>query len=131
LNEIRIEGLNQLEAQFGRIEKGLNKAAKETLMKQAILVRDRIKEKAPLGPTGNLKRSSIAKMMPDKPNYPLLAIAGIDRKIAPHAHLVEFGHAGPHPAPAHPFFRPAIAETFPRALENIKTDLKEGIERQI
>lgn len=26
---------------------------------------------------------------------------------APHAHLVEFGHGGPHPAPAHPFLRPA------------------------
>ena len=26
---------------------------------------------------------------------------------APHAHLVEYGHAGPAPAPAHPFLRPA------------------------
>lgn len=27
---------------------------------------------------------------------------------APHAHLVEFGHGGPNPAPAHPFLRPAL-----------------------
>lgn len=26
------------------------------------------------------------------------------------AHLVEFGHGGPHPAPAHPFLRPAFDE---------------------
>ena len=25
---------------------------------------------------------------------------------APHAHLVEYGHGGKHPAPAHPFVRP-------------------------
>lgn len=131
MNEIRIEGLKELEAQFGKIEKGLNKSAKETLLAQARMVRDRIREKAPRGPTGNLKRSPIARMMADKPNYPMLAIAGIDRKIAPHAHLVEFGHAGPHSAPPHPFFRPAIMETLPKAYENIKEDLKEGIERSI
>lgn len=34
-------------------------------------------------------------------------IVGVDRKKAPHAHLVEFGHAGPHGAPAHPYMRPA------------------------
>ena len=26
---------------------------------------------------------------------------------AQHAHLIEFGHGGKHPAPAHPFLRPA------------------------
>jgi len=31
----------------------------------------------------------------------------IARARAPHAHLVEFGHGGPHAAPAHPFLRPA------------------------
>ena len=27
---------------------------------------------------------------------------------APHAHLVEYGHGGKSPAPAHPFLRPAL-----------------------
>lgn len=31
---------------------------------------------------------------------------------APHAHLVEYGHGGPHPAPAHPFLRPAKERVF-------------------
>lgn len=35
-------------------------------------------------------------------------IAGVDLKREPAAHLVEFGHGGPHPAPPHPFLRPAI-----------------------
>lgn len=36
-------------------------------------------------------------------------IVGVDLKQAPHAHLDEWGHGGPHPAPAHPFMRPAVA----------------------
>jgi HK97 gp10 family phage protein len=28
-----------------------------------------------------------------------------------HGHLIEFGHGGPHPAPAFPFMRPAYDET--------------------
>ena len=27
---------------------------------------------------------------------------------APHAHLIEYGHGGPNPAPPHPFLRPAL-----------------------
>jgi HK97 gp10 family phage protein len=36
------------------------------------------------------------------------AIVGVDHKRAPHATLVEFGHAGPKPAPPHPYMRPAV-----------------------
>lgn len=32
----------------------------------------------------------------------------IVRAKAPHAHLVEFGHGGKNPAPAHAFLRPAL-----------------------
>jgi hypothetical protein len=69
MSDIRIEGLGKLEAQFGTIERVVKKAGRETLMKQARFVRDRIKEKAPLGPTGNLKRSVVGKMLPDRPDY--------------------------------------------------------------
>jgi len=36
------------------------------------------------------------------------AIVGVNHKIAPHGSLVEFGHAGPHPAKPHPYMRPAV-----------------------
>ena len=36
---------------------------------------------------------------------------GISGADAPHAHLVEKGHGGPKPAPAHPFMEPALEET--------------------
>lgn len=40
-------------------------------------------------------------------------IAGVDLKRVPHAHLVEFGHGGPHPAPPHSFLRAAIDSVRP------------------
>lgn len=46
-------------------------------------------------------------------------ICGVDRKKAPHAHLVEFGHGGPHPAPPHPYLRPAMESTKGQVLQII------------
>ncbi len=126
-----IIGTKELMNKLEKINQGLKKAAQESVLKQAEMVRDRIESKAPVGPTGNLKRSAIAKLMPKKANYPPIAIAGIDRKIAPHAHLVEYGHGGPHPAPAHPFFRPAVSETLGKAKENLEGDLKKGVDSAI
>lgn len=51
-------------------------------------------------------------------------IIGIDRKKAPHAHLVEFGHGGPHPAPAHPFIRPAVSVARPLVIAVIENRLR-------
>lgn len=43
------------------------------------------------------------------------------------AHLVEFGHAGPHPAPPHPFMRPAMYETQDECMEIIRAALEQTI----
>lgn len=52
--------------------------------------------------TGNLKRSIKARKSKfEDGGYIVIA-------RAPHAHLVEYGHGGPRPAPAHPFLRPAL-----------------------
>lgn len=123
---IKMEGLEILDAKIkDLIESTDNEHTGKILFKQAEVIRDKIQEKAPQGPTGNLKRSPIAKLMPDKSNYPAIAIAGIDRKIAPHAHLVEFGTSR---APAHPFFRPAVDECSGKVMDGIKDGLKKNIE---
>jgi hypothetical protein len=58
--------------------------------------------------SGGLKKSWKAKKPKDKrPGNPSVFVA-VDRKLGPHGHLVEFGHGGPHPAPAHPFVRPTM-----------------------
>lgn len=46
---------------------------------------------------------------------------------APHAHLVEFGHAGPAPAPPHPFVRPAFDKNAGKAFEIMKRVLLEEL----
>jgi len=47
-----------------------------------------------------------------------------------YAHLVELGHGGPHPAPPHPFLRPAFDANKGRMLETLKAELAAGIARE-
>jgi HK97 gp10 family phage protein len=44
-----------------------------------------------------------------------------------YAHLVEYGHGGPHPAPAHPFMRPAIDTTRQQVVAIIKQTVAEAV----
>lgn len=94
-------------------------------------LRDQLKAASPIGPTGrmrkkglfvagmkvgeesieksgSLKRSWKSKKFKRKTQGSPAVFVAVDRKQAPHAHLVEFGHGGPHPAPAHPFVRPTV-----------------------
>jgi len=122
---VTIEGVEELEVNLKKMAASLEyKNMGPVYLEGAELVRDTIQQKAPLGPTGNLKRSPIAKLMPFKGTY-VTAIAGIDRKIAPHAHLLEFGTVKMSP---HPFLRPAWDETRPQVLEMIKRGAKDKVE---
>src|SRR5262249_3315811 len=46
------------------------------------------------------------------------------------AHLVEFGHGGPHPAPAHPFLRPAFDGTKKEAQDTVTDETWKEIEKE-
>jgi HK97 gp10 family phage protein len=161
LNEIRIEGIEELNRKFQVIVKATDKAAKESLLSSANFVADRIRDKAPQGPTGNLKKSVRAKMLSEKSGYPFVAIAGVDRKIGRHAWLVEYGGSnvrfpggspwyfgkkksaamalntpwGPRayvgPMTPHPYFRPAIMETMPQVYSRLQKDIKREIEESV
>ena len=50
-------------------------------------------------------------------------------KNAPHAHLVEFGHGGPKPAPPHPFMQPAYDTTKDQAYAIIRRRLSEELDK--
>lgn len=54
--------------------------------------------------TGELKRRNKKQMWKEKPGY----AEGEVYNDAPHAHLVELGHGGPHPAGPNPFLRPGF-----------------------
>lgn len=53
------------------------------------------------------------------------------RAYAPHAHLVEFGHGGPAPAPPHPFVRPAFDAKADEAYLRMRQKLGELIDKSI
>lgn len=47
---------------------------------------------------------------------------------AKYANPVEFGHGGPHPAPAHPFVRPAFDGAADESYEKIKEQLRKALD---
>lgn len=53
--------------------------------------------------------------------------SNIDHVPALIAHLVEFGHGGPKPAPAHPFIRPAWEDSREACIAAIRDTLEAGI----
>src|SRR3989304_1051326 len=92
--EIQIEGFEKV---GDNIEKVIQKLAPEqlesVLLQGANVIGQAAINLAPLGPTGNLKRSIVAKLLRrNSPGEPAPAITAVDYRIAPHAHLVEFGH---------------------------------------
>jgi HK97 gp10 family phage protein len=109
---VRWEGIPELQrnvdailAKVGhRQGQEVGREVKRVLMGAALVVRDEAKDLVPVK-TGLLK-SAIFAAYGDERKADVLV--GVNRKIAPHAHLVEFGAS--HSA-AHPFMRPAITAT--------------------
>ena len=128
---IYIKGIEQLERQTNSVLKAVTSQKTELLQRNADIVKNAIWMKAPLGKNGLIKKSPYAKALPETTTLPTVAFAGIRPKTAPHGHLVEFGHGGPHPAPAHPFVQPAWDATREYVLQNIKDGLKSTIEGSI
>lgn len=69
--------------------------------------------------SGGLK-AGIETRVNVKPDEPTEIEVGISYKRhvrARHAHLVEGGHGGPHPAPPYPFWEPAVQAHYKEALD--------------
>jgi len=125
----KIEGIMETASKLKQLSDSLKgKAMGDNLLKQAQMIADDARDRAPLGPTGNLKRSLHAKLLDDKLRFPKVAIAAVDRKIAPHAHLIEFGTCK---MSARPFFRPAVDANGRKVIDNIKDGAKKLIERAV
>jgi len=125
-----LEGLDELNNNIEKLLKSVSKEeAAPILGKSADFLRDDIISRAPLGSTGNLKRGIVSKTYSDYKEAAALVMINYGR--APHAHLVEFGHAGKNPAPPHPFFRPAWDDDKQKIEEDIKQELLEIIERAV
>lgn len=78
--------------------------------------------------TGHLKSSIETRVTThaDAPTEIEVGISYARHPEAHHAHLVEDGHGGPHPAPPHPFWEPAVqlhGQQAVDALEDLMEDL--------
>lgn len=132
---VKLEGAEELKKQFQALAKSVHPDKVEpVLMKGARKLVKAIRDKAPRGPTGNLKKSIRAKKLERIGFNPASAIAAVDRKRAPHASLVEYGHALVRNGkvighvPPHPFFRPAVDENHDRILAEVTGEIKKMVE---
>jgi hypothetical protein len=116
--KMHLEGEAELDRKLqGMAEMVGPKKTTYILADAARIVAKAIKALAPKGPTGNLRRSPYSKGLPVKSYLPAVALAAISGRVAPHAHLVEFGskprfdskHSNRFTGvmPASPFFIPA------------------------
>lgn len=123
--EIGVEGIDAINKQIEeRITRMTGMQAKKIWMRAALAivreVRDNIHKV-----TGKLSAGVFANYGKDnKPNV----LAGVSiggRGKAPHGWVVEHGHGGPHPAPAHPFFKPGVLSARPVAAAIIAEGMRD------
>jgi HK97 gp10 family phage protein len=97
---------------------------------------DAVMKYVPVGETGNLANSvkiTSKVVASGKSNY----IYGMVEAIAPHAHLVEYGHEmcdhdgkpTGKTVPPHPFMLPALVETAPEVVNIIAEECGKGLEK--
>lgn len=80
-----VKALKELATKYGASE------LEPSLLEIARELRDEIKPLTPVGPTGNLRKAIRAKRGRRRGNLYTSAIVLVDRKIAPHLHLVTGG----------------------------------------
>jgi HK97 gp10 family phage protein len=118
----KIEGLVDITDRLATvIDRTTGKQAKEVYLKAALNIRDGARTRAPKR-TGKLRESIFAARGDmNKPN----ALVGVNYKIAPHAHLVEYGTVNSRP---HPFLRPAVAASATEVRSIIEKGLRRIVE---
>lgn len=137
---IKTEGFGDLAQQLKEMaEKADGKAADKALKAGAKPIFEEMQKQASTDPkkrTGNLYKSiKVGRVRQtsrktDYRNAKRITIGSHKREMgayAPHAHLVEYGHAGPAPAPPHPFVRPAFDRKSGEAYAEMKRVLNEEI----
>lgn len=118
----RFEGMAEVLRNVSNvIDKTTGQKVKRVYMDAGLRLRDAAKANAPVK-SGRLRKSVFAAYGdPAKANV----LVGVNYKIAPHAHLVEYGTVN---APPHPFLRPAITQTKSEIRDIISSGLKKIID---
>jgi HK97 gp10 family phage protein len=121
---IRVEGSADFQRAIDEVRSSLEpKQIESILLGGARVMRDDMKRRVKKR-SGRLYKAIKAKVGKRRGKEWASAFAAVDRKIAPHAHLVENGTVN---APAHPYFRPSIISTRGPVLETVTTGLRDGV----
>ena len=122
-----IKGMEELGKALAEMTKSLNPDKVEPILsKGAKKMSSALRKNAPLGPTGNLRRSvKTKKLKPLTWNSPAASIAAIDMKIAPHAILVE------QKGRSKGYFRRTVDENSQRVITTVSKEIEKLIEGAI
>lgn len=137
---ITCSGLDELRAAVKQVMGAMSdKELQPIMLEGAKVIRTAVKRKVRRGPTGRLKRAVKAKRSKLRKHNPS-AFCAIDRKKAPHAHLVEDGHllvlggklgeggVVVGQVPPHPFFRTGVMESQAQAKAVVVKGMARGLE---
>lgn len=120
--EVRIEGIPELIRKLEEAAKVVGHEKVQDLTYEAMqMMTDRVQSNVNSinAVTGNLRRSPVTRKMRGS-----TAISAIDRKIAPHASLIEQGTSR---MAAQPYFRPA----WDNMRDTVKKHVEQGLKRLI
>lgn len=135
---LEIKGVDELTSDLQRMAaKAGGEAADRALKAGARVILTEMKAQAQIDPKvrkGNLLKSlklgSIVTAMKEqrsKIGVKRIQLGAYEKEhgqIAPHAHLVEYGHGGPYPAPPHPFVRPSFDRRADEAYDEMRRVLR-------
>lgn len=136
-----IKGVDELTSDLQRMAtRAGGEAANDALKAGARIVLADMRQRATIDPKirkGNLYKSlklgsitTILRGAKSREGVKRIQLGSYEKEhgqIAPHAHLVEYGHGGPAPAPPHPFVRPAFDAKADEAYDEMKRVLKEAL----
>lgn len=138
---VSFEGMSTLKINLERVIDAVKAAVAEAVLEGAEIVAEAARAKAPVD-SGDLRSGIKADMTWDR-NAPVAwAGAGFDKdmnnkfvkysktgKRYYYPTAVEYGHGGPHPAPARPFMRPAADESRSKVRAVVKARISQAVGR--
>lgn len=120
---VEIEGLDELNRKIKKLSDTFEiKNVKKAARKPAGIIQNKVKSKAPVGPTGDLRRSVITKELDN------VWIAAIDQSVAWYAFLIEFGLGQ---MSENPFFSEGVKQAAPQASKEFKKNLKSLVDKAV
>ena len=125
--KVATAGLNDVLGSLDGVGVSIDAVGSDVLRKAAAPVLAAMEQNAlPHRRTGRLQAAlKIGKSK--RTRYRRSVDVGVFGNDAPHAHLVEFGHGGPAPAPEHPFMAPAYEATKDEAMRIVRDAIAEAL----